>query len=172
MLNVAVFAPAATVTFAGTVVTPSPPERDTTAPPDGAAPVSVTVPITGLPPTTLLGLSEIEPIATPPVEGLTVIVAVLLLPLKVAVIVEVPGDIAETENVAVVAAALTVTDIWTVATLALLLESATVAPCAVAAAVSVTVPCAVVPTGVFEGFRVTPETAGLVVGCVGVSDPQ
>jgi hypothetical protein len=58
IVNVALVAPAATVTLAGTwaadvllLV------RVTTAPPDGAGPVKVTVPVDEVPPFTELGLS-------------------------------------------------------------------------------------------------------------------
>jgi hypothetical protein len=71
IVNVALAAPAGTVTLAGTV-TGSPPDNDTTAPPDGAAPVSVTVPVTEVPPTTLDVLSEIEDSATPPAVTVSV----------------------------------------------------------------------------------------------------
>ena len=55
--NVAVVEPAGTVTLAGTVaVEVRLLESVTTIPPAGAGPVSVTVPVDGLPPCTLLGL--------------------------------------------------------------------------------------------------------------------
>jgi len=60
-VNVALLAPAATVTLAGTVAV------DvlllvsvTAAPPVGAGPLSVTVPVEGDPPVTLAGLSAID----------------------------------------------------------------------------------------------------------------
>ena len=60
-MKVAVVAPAETVTVAGTVA------ADvlllasgTTAPPNGAATVSVTVPVEEFPPTTLVGFKEME----------------------------------------------------------------------------------------------------------------
>jgi hypothetical protein len=57
-VKVALVAPAATVTLAGTVAAAVLlPESVTTAPPEGAAPVSVTVPCEELPPVTLVGLS-------------------------------------------------------------------------------------------------------------------
>src|SRR5260370_33064071 len=58
-VNVALVAPAATVTLDGTlaaVVLLL--ESVTTAPPDGAAPLKVTVPVEEFPPVTLVGFSE------------------------------------------------------------------------------------------------------------------
>jgi hypothetical protein len=58
-VKVAVVAPAGTVTLAGTVATEVRLlESVTTIPPAGAGPVSVTVPIDGLPPRTLSGLRD------------------------------------------------------------------------------------------------------------------
>ena len=65
IVNVALGAPAGTVTLAGTV-TGSTPDSDTTAPPGKAAAVRVTVPVTEFPPTTLDALSEIEESSTVP----------------------------------------------------------------------------------------------------------
>jgi len=79
-VNVALLAPAATVTLAGTVAV------DvlllvsvTAAPPVGAGPLSVTVPVEGDPPVTLAGLSAIaESVAVP--GGATVSEAVWVTP--------------------------------------------------------------------------------------------
>jgi hypothetical protein len=51
--------PPGTVTLAGTLVAVELSLNETTAPPDGAGPVSVTVPVDELPPVTLAGLTEI-----------------------------------------------------------------------------------------------------------------
>ena len=59
-VNVALLAPAATVTVAGTVAVDVLLERETTAPPMGAGPLSVTVPVQGDPPVTLVGFSVSE----------------------------------------------------------------------------------------------------------------
>ena len=58
-MNVAVVAPAATVTLEGTVAAAVLLlESATVAPPAGAAPLSVTVPVEEFPPVTLVGFSE------------------------------------------------------------------------------------------------------------------
>ena len=60
-VNVALVAPAATVTLEGTLAAPVLLlERVTCAPPDGAGPLSVTVPVEEFPPVTLVGFSERE----------------------------------------------------------------------------------------------------------------
>ena len=60
-VNVALLAPAATVTLAGTVAAAALSlERETAAPPLGAGPLRVTVPAEGDPPITLIGLSATD----------------------------------------------------------------------------------------------------------------
>ena len=60
-VNVALLAPAATVTLAGTVAAAVLPLiTETDAPPLGAGPLSVTVPVEGDPPVTLVGFSVSE----------------------------------------------------------------------------------------------------------------
>jgi hypothetical protein len=54
-VNVAALAPATTVTEAGTDTTKEDAVRDTTVPPVGAGPLSVTVPVAELPPATETG---------------------------------------------------------------------------------------------------------------------
>ena len=58
--NVALVAPAAIVTPGGTLAAPLLLESATCAPPVGAAPLNVTVPVEEFPPTTLVGFSESE----------------------------------------------------------------------------------------------------------------
>jgi hypothetical protein len=79
-------APAATVTLAGTLAEPLLLERETTEPPEGAAPDSVTVPCEELPPVTLVGFSVTEETVGED-AGVTVKVACLELDPRVAVIV-------------------------------------------------------------------------------------
>ena len=80
-VNVAVVAPAATVTFAGTVADPVLLDSVTIAPPAGAALVSVTVPVDEVPPVTLVGLSASEDSDAGGGGGVTVRVAVRVTPL-------------------------------------------------------------------------------------------
>ena len=58
--NVALVAPAPTVTLAGTLAAPLLLESATCAPPVGAGPLNVTVPMEEFPPATLVGFSESE----------------------------------------------------------------------------------------------------------------
>ena len=58
--NVALVPPAATVTFGGTLAAPLLLESATCAPPVGAGPLNVTVPVEEFPPATLVGFSESE----------------------------------------------------------------------------------------------------------------
>ena len=77
VVKVAVVAPAATVTLAGTCAADVLLlDRVTTAPPVGARPVKVTVPVDEFPPTSAVGLSTTEV----RVAGVTVNVEVLATP--------------------------------------------------------------------------------------------
>ena len=82
-VNVAVVAPAATVTDAGTVALVELELKVTAMPPEGAAPLSVTVPVELVPPRTDVGETERETRD----GGLTVNVAVLDVPLRIPVMV-------------------------------------------------------------------------------------
>jgi hypothetical protein len=69
-VNVALLAPAATVTLAGTVaVAVLLLESETAAPPVRAGPLSVTVPVAEDPPVTLVGLSPSDVSVAPPPTG-------------------------------------------------------------------------------------------------------
>jgi hypothetical protein len=76
IVNVTVVCPAGTVTLAGTVAAVLVSDRDTTAPPVGAVPFSVTVPVEETPPTTVDGLRFTDSSAA----GVTVRFALRLLP--------------------------------------------------------------------------------------------
>ena len=79
-VNVMLLAPAATVTLAGTVAAAVLPLiRETAAPPLGAGPLSVTVPVEGDPPVKLMGLSATAESVAEPV-GATLSEAVLVTP--------------------------------------------------------------------------------------------
>jgi len=79
-VKVALVAPAATVTLKGTVAAAVLSlVRETAAPPLGAGPLRVTVPVEGDPPVTLMGLSAIEESVAEP-GGVTVSEAVLVTP--------------------------------------------------------------------------------------------
>ena len=78
-VKVALVAPYPTVTLAGTVAAAVLSlERETAAPPLGAGPLRITVPVDGDPPVTLIGLSAIEESVAEP--GVTVSEAVLVTP--------------------------------------------------------------------------------------------
>ena len=159
-VNVALMAPAGTVTLAGTVAIEGLPlESVTAAPPAGAAASSVTVPVDALPPVMVVGLRlKAERV----VGGATVSAADLVTPPYVPEIVSEVGaetELVDTVNVAVVAPATTITLAGTVAIAALLVESVTSAPPAVAAALRDTVPLEVFPPVTFGGSRLNEASA-------------
>jgi hypothetical protein len=156
--------PADTVTLAGTVATlVLLLESVTTAPPEGAAPESVIVPVDLLPPLTLVGLSVSEDRVTAP-AGVTVnVVCFELLP-SVAVItalVVVVTDCVLTVKVALVLPPATVTLEGTVATEVFELDRVTTVPPEGALALRVTVPVELLPPLTLVGFRINEETVGL-----------
>ncbi len=72
--KVALVEPAGTVTVGGTVTEVSWADNDTTAPPVGAGPLRVTVPVVLLPPTTVLGLRVSAEAVTSVLVGLSTMV--------------------------------------------------------------------------------------------------
>jgi hypothetical protein len=169
-VNVAVVAPLATVTLAATVATAVLLlDSDTRAPPLGAGPLRVTVPVDDVPPITLVGLTPSEDSVVG--GGVTVSDAVRVAPLYPAEIVtdvEVDTVLVLTVNVTLVAPLATVTLDGTVATAALLLESETRAPPPGAGALRVTVPVDEFPPVTLVGETLTEDrVAG---GGVTVSD--
>jgi hypothetical protein len=130
----------------------------TTAPPDGAGPFNVTVPVDVLPPKTDIGLR-----LTDDTEATVTVKPVLCVEPYVAerlrVVLLATGAVV-TVNGAVVAFAGTVTLAGACAALVLLLDKETMAPPVGAGAVKVTVPVDVLPPITEEGFTVMDATVG------------
>ena len=156
MAKAAEVLPAGTLTLAGTPAA-AVLESATVAPPAGAAPLSRTVPVADPPLVTVVGLM-VKPVSeTAGAGGLTVRLAVRLVPPRVAFIV------ADVVAVTVPAVIPNVAELFPVATVTLagtaagaVLESATVAPPAGAAPLSVTVPVATPPLATEAGAMVRP----------------
>jgi len=160
--NVALVAPAATVTLESTlaaVVLLL--ESVTCALPAGAAPLSVTVPEEDcVPPVTLVGFSVSEETAGSG-GGVTLSVAVWATPPKDAEMVTVVDEataLVVTTNVALVAPGATVTLESTVAAVVLLLESTTCAPPEGAGPLNVTVPVVEFPPVTLVGLSESEES--------------
>src|SRR5260370_602297 len=145
-VHVALLAPAGPVPVGGTVAAAVLLlVRLTTAPPLGAGPLSVTVPVEGFPPVTLTGF---RPSKERVAGGVTVSEAVCVpLPYDPEMVTEVDAATALvlTVNVALLAPAGTVTLAGTVAAAVLLLVRLTTAPPLGAGPLSVTVPVAGFP---------------------------
>jgi hypothetical protein len=158
--KVALALPPGTVTLAGTVATEGLPlDRDTTAPPPGAGPFSVTVPVEPLPPNTVAGLRETDAGE----GGSTVRLADLVTPpysAEIVAAVELGTAEVVTENVALVLPSGTVTLAGTVATEGLPLDRDTTAPPPGAGPFSVTVPVEPLPPNTEDGFKDRETSAG------------
>src|SRR5882762_5868226 len=151
-VNVALVAPAATVTLDGVLATfVLLLESVTTAPPEGAAPLRVTVPVEEFPPMTLVGFTVSEESGG---AGVTVSEADLVTPLyipEMVTVVDAATALVLIVNVALVAPAATVT-LDGVLAVVLLLERVTTAPPEGAAPLSVTVPVEECPPVTLVGF--------------------
>jgi len=168
-VNVAVEAPAGTVTVAGTVALGLPELRLTTVPPAAAFPLSVTVPVEGFPPKTAKGDS-----ARPErIAGLTVSVAdcaaVLPCVAVIVTVVELATGEVETVKVADVAPAATVTLDGTVPVEVGLADRLTTMPPVGAGPFRVTVPVDGVPPVTTTGDTESVETAGGLIVIVAVT---
>src|SRR5437763_9153609 len=168
--KVAVVAPAATVTEAGTVAALRLLLASVTiAPPAGAALPSVTLPVLPTPPVTAGGLT-----VTPTSGGFSVRVTILDAPTDVAVMlacVTAVTALVVTAKLALVAPPATVTEAGTVAAFRLLLVSVTTAPPAGAALVSVTVPVLPAPPISTEGFSVNEPSSGFTTSPTALEMP-
>jgi len=152
-VNVAVCAPAATVTEVGTTALELFDESPTTVPPDAEGPLNVTVPADGLPPVTVEGVSE----TLTSEAGVMVRIPVPEVLFTEAIIVagvELETVVVFTENSAVVIPAAIETLPGTVA-FGELEDRVTTTPFAGAAPVRVTVPVEVVPPVTLDGASVT-----------------
>jgi hypothetical protein len=152
--KLAVVAFAATVTVAGTwaaVVLVL--DRVTTAPPDGAGPFNVTVPVEEIPPSTEAGLTMTEL----SVAAVTVKVTVWAVPRVPVIVTELlaPTGLVVTVKVAVVVFAATVTLAGTWAAVVLLLDRVTTAPPDGAGPFNVTVPVEEIPPSTEAGLTMT-----------------
>jgi len=164
--KVALVAPCATATLAGTVAAPLLLESATDIPPAGAAPLKVTVPFDAEPPVTVVGFTdtaETVGVDGVPASGRTVSVADCVAPPPlteiVTVVCVVTCDVNTLKPPAVVPAGM-VTPLLTRATAGLLLVSCSVVSVDCAAA-SVTRPEELPPVPTTDvGLSVTPDGAG------------
>jgi len=156
--KVALLALAGTVTFDATVAEALLLDRLTTIPPLGAGPVKVTVPVEGVPPTTLVGFR----LTVESPGGLMARLATLVTPLalaeSVAVTVLAVGVVVTVKR-AIVDPACTVTDEGTCA-FALSEEVVTTVPPVGAALFNVKVACAELPPTTLVGLTTREDGAG------------
>jgi len=161
--TVARVSPAATVMLAGTVAAEVLLlDRETTAPPLGAGPLSITVPVDGFPPLTLVGLTvSALRVGLGGGWGVTVSGAVCVTPAYDAEIVtgvELATAIVVTCTVARVSPAATVMLAGTVAAEVLLLDRETTVPPLGAGPLSITVPVDGLPPLTLVGLTVSADS--------------
>ena len=162
-VKVALVAPAATVTFAGTVADAESSDSATTTPPAGAGPLNVTVAVDALPPVTLAGLS-VTADSVGPVAPAALMVSVALFvafwyDAEMETVVVAVTCAVLTANVARVWPAGTTTLFGTTANNVLLLASVTMALPVGAADCNVTVAVEDAPPVTGFGLSVSVETA-------------
>ena len=161
-VNIALVAPAAIVTLAGTLAAAVLLlDSVTCAPPDGAGPLKVTVPVEEFPPVTLAGLivKEVR-VGRGGGAGVTVSEADRVAPPKapeILTVVDAATVLVLTVNIALVAPAATVTLAGTLAAAVLLLDRVTCAPPVGAGPLSVTVPVDEFPPITLVGFSESEE---------------
>jgi hypothetical protein len=169
-VKIALVAPAPMMTFAGTAPTAALLlERDTATPPVGAGALSVTVPVEGVPPVTLMGFRVSEVSTAPPWgAGVTVSEAVCWAPpasdAEIVTVVELATALVATWNVAIVFPADTVTLAGTDATDVLLLMRETTTPPLGATPLRVTLPVEELPPFTLVGFNVSEDSAAELGG--------
>jgi hypothetical protein len=161
--NVADVAPAGTVNEVGTVATATLGlRRKMGTPPAGAAVEIVTVPVTLLPPTIAAGAS-VRPVGSGAVAVSDALVEEVPRAAEMAVRTSLPTTVVVAVNVAVEAAAGTVTDAGTPATMLSEDDRATTAPPVGAGPLMVTVPVDDCPPATTEGVKATERTTGVAV---------
>jgi len=169
-VNVAEVAFAGTVTLAGTWAAATLLlARVTTAPPVGAALLSVTVPVEEVPPTTEVGLNVT--VLTPLANTLRAADRFIPYVPEIMTTTVLATGLVVTVNVAVVAFAATVTLAGTRAAFVLVLERVTTAPPNGAGPVRVTVPVEVFPPVTEFGLRATEVKVAAVTVRVAVLAP-
>lgn len=172
-VNVALVAPDATVTLAGTVATVLLLVSETTAPPVGAAVVSVTLPCDAVPPTTLVGVTESADKDAGGGGADTVNTALRVEPPDAPLMVtdvDAPTAAVVTVKDTLVAPAGTVMLPGVVAADVLLLASVTMAPPLGAAPDSVAVPWTLPPPTTLVGLSAIEESVGVDGVTVNVAD--
>jgi hypothetical protein len=170
-VKVRLVAAAGTVTLAGTLAAAESSDRATTVPPDGAAALSVTVPVEELPPATVVGLSD-SALRVADVERVMLRAANWNVSPSAAeswTVVLSTGNVV-IWKVALVAPAGTVTVAGTLAEPGRLLPRLTLTPPDGAALPSVTVPVEGVPPGTLLGFTLSPVSAGRLGETVSVAE--
>lgn len=163
-VNIALVAPAGTTTELAMMIGPVP-ASVTAAPPFGAGPFSVTMPL-ALSPSVSDAFARVRLTSVSDAAPVTPSVDCAVAPFSAAEIVALPAVTPVTANVALVAPAAIAIDGGTVATAVLLLESATDVA-VVAVVLRVTVPCVVAPAATVLVAKVI---AMVELGAIGVED--